>query len=74
MQENGGGKITERNQRCEQWLSETGIQDLLAVLAERAAKQKKIILLADHRALDFGGFSGTITVTKNHLGSTISTV
>jgi DNA repair exonuclease SbcCD ATPase subunit len=56
------------------WLSEAGIQDLLTVLAERAERQQKIILLADHRALDFGGFAGIIMVTKNESGSLISTV
>ena len=56
-----------------QWLSETGITDLLEVLKERAERQQKIILLADHRSFSFGGFSGTITVTKDKNGSHIST-
>lgn len=56
------------------WLSETGIQDLLSVLAARAERQKKIILLADHRALDFGGFAGTISVIKDKNGSRIEAV
>ncbi len=57
-----------------QFLSESGIQDLLTVLAERAERQKKIILLADHRVLDFGGFAGTLMVTKDENGSHIETV
>ncbi len=57
-----------------QWLSESGIQDLLTVLATRAERQKKIILLADHRALDFGGFAGTISVVKDQDGSRVNTV
>ena len=56
------------------WMSEAGIQDLLMVLAERAKRQQKVILLADHRALDFGGFAGTLTVTKDDSGSHVSTV
>lgn len=57
-----------------QWLSETGIQDLLTVLANRAERQQKIILLADHRVLDFGGFAGTLMVTKDGNGSHVSAV
>lgn len=56
------------------WMSEAGIQDLLTVLAERAERQKKIILLADHRALDFGGFAGTISVAKGIYGSHVTAV
>lgn len=51
------------------WLSDSGLQDLLTVLAERAERQQKVILLADHRALDFGGFSGVLCVTKDKDGS-----
>jgi len=54
------------------WLSEAGIHDLLEALAERARQRGKIILLADHRALDFGGFSGVINVTKTAAGSRIA--
>lgn len=54
------------------WLSKCGIDGLLEALQERALRQRKIILLADHRALDFGGFSGIITVTKDEAGSRIS--
>ena len=56
------------------WLSESGIQDLLSVLATRAGRQKKVILLADHRALDFGGFAGTIHVVKDEHGSRLEMV
>lgn len=54
------------------WLAQAGIEDLLEVLAERAKRQQKIILLADHRALDFGGFAGTISVTKTAAGSALA--
>lgn len=54
-----------------QGLSEVGIGDLLNVLAERAQRYSKVILLADHRALDFGRFTGTITVVKDRHGSRI---
>ena len=54
-----------------QWLSEGGIHDLLQSLADRAERRGKVILLADHRALDFGGFAGTITVAKTAKGSEI---
>jgi len=57
-----------------QWLSEAGIVDLLGVLKERAEQQQKIILLADHRSLSFGGFAGTISVIKDENGSRIETV
>lgn len=53
------------------WLSKAGIEDLLQILSERAKRLDKIILLADHRALDFGDFAGTITITKDENGSTI---
>lgn len=53
------------------WMSESGIQDLLVVLAERAQRHQKVILLADHRALDFGGFAGTINIIKDGQGSRI---
>lgn len=55
-----------------QWLSENGIHDLLSTLADRAERRKKVIILADHRALDFGGFSGSITVVKKAAGSVLS--
>lgn len=52
-------------------LSDAGIEDLLQVLSERASRQEKILLLADHRALDHGGFTGTITIVKDKNGSRI---
>lgn len=57
-----------------QWLSEGGIYDLLSSLASRAERKKKVIILADHRALDFGGFAGSIMVTKKATGSEIHVV
>lgn len=51
------------------WLSGAGIQDLLGILAERARRYGKIILLADHRAFEFGGFAGRITIDKDKEGS-----
>ena len=53
------------------WLSVAGIRNLLEVLLERAKKFRKVILLADHRALNFGQFSGTILVSKTAKGSRI---
>jgi len=52
-------------------LSDAGIADLLQVLSERAINQNKVLLLADHRALDYGQFTGTITVVKDKDGSRI---
>lgn len=54
-----------------QWLSGSGIADLLQVLADRAARLKKVILLADHRSLEFGGFAGTIRLVKDRAGTRI---
>lgn len=51
------------------WLSESGINALLQTLDERAKLQQKIILLADHRALDFGGFTDIIRIEKDRDGS-----
>ena len=53
------------------WMTESGIQDMLTVLAERAERYRKVILLADHRALDFGGFVGVINIIKDRGGSRI---
>lgn len=54
------------------WLSEAGIHDLLETLATRAQRRGKVVLLADHRALDFGGFSGVLEVVKTAVGSRVS--
>lgn len=53
-------------------LNEEGIQAMLRVFAERAARLKKVVLLADHRTLDFGGFTGIIEVRKETNGSHIN--
>lgn len=53
------------------WLSTAGIHDLLTSLADRAQRRNKVIIVADHRTLDFGGFAGTITVVKTKGGSRI---
>lgn len=53
------------------WLSAAGINDLLSSLSNRAIKHGKVILVADHRVLDFGGFAGTIEVVKTNKGSEI---
>jgi len=55
------------------WLSGAGIDDLLSVLAARAQRTAKVILLADHRALAFGGFAGRILIRKDAGGSCIVT-
>lgn len=55
-----------------QHLGETGIDDLLNVLIDRAKNLQKIIILVDHRNLDsFGGFAGVINVSKGVNGSVI---
>lgn len=54
-----------------QWLGASGIQALLQVLADRAQRLGKVILLADHRSLEFGGFAGTIHLVKDAAGSRI---
>lgn len=51
------------------WLSESGIAGLLTALRERAILQNKVILLADHRALEFGGFRDIIQLEKTQEGS-----
>ena len=53
------------------WMTEAGIQDLLVVLADRAQRFQRVILLADHRVLDFGGFAGVINIVKSRDGSQI---
>lgn len=52
-------------------LPEGGIHSLLQVLADRAERLGKVILLADHHSLDFGGFAGVLTIVKDKEGSRI---
>lgn len=49
------------------WLSEEGIEDMLAILESRASKQA--VAIADHRALSYGNFTNTICVVKKAGGS-----
>ena len=51
------------------WLSEAGIEDLLALLQDRAESAGRPIYLSDHRALNFAGFSKVLTVVKDEEGS-----
>jgi DNA repair exonuclease SbcCD ATPase subunit len=51
------------------WLSESGIEDLLALLRARADLTGRRIFLIDHRALSFAGFSRVMTVVKDERGS-----
>jgi len=52
------------------WLSNKGEEQLLDTLYDRAKKQQKIIILADHRSFDtFGKFSGIIDVIKDESGT-----
>lgn len=56
-----------------QWLSQSGITDLLGILKERAKSKKKQIFIIDHR--DFrmlGDFDNVITVTKSLNGSEVT--
>ncbi len=55
-----------------QYLSEGGVTQLLEQLEERANRYGRIILLADHRALDYP-FKGTVHIAKTSEGSTIDT-
>ncbi len=54
------------------WLSTSGITDLMHALKSRAQDNGKQIWVADHRALEFGGFSKTVVVTKDSSGSSIT--
>lgn len=53
------------------WLTEEGINQMMEALSERATRHKRTIMLADHRASDFGGFSAKIQITKTEKGSRI---
>lgn len=52
-------------------LTAEGINDLLTVLSERAKRYGRVILLADHRSFEYGGFAGTIGIVKGEQGSII---
>ena len=55
-----------------QFLSDDGISDLMDVLRDRAYRENKQVILADHR--DFitrGEFSGMINVVKDENGSKV---
>jgi DNA repair exonuclease SbcCD ATPase subunit len=52
------------------WLGEEGIKSLLSVLEERAKRYGRVILLADHRSIDYP-FKGSISIVKNAHGSII---
>lgn len=52
-------------------LSEEGITDLMQALSERAARERRAIWIVDHRALGYGGFSGTVTVVRDEKGSRV---
>lgn len=51
------------------WLTEEGVESLLRLLRERARESGRKVLVADHRALGFGGFSRTLFVEKGKNGS-----
>lgn len=51
------------------WLTEEGVDALLRLLAERA--RERTVLIADHRALGFGGFSRTLRVERGRTGSIV---
>lgn len=52
-----------------QHLSQEGLLDLAETLSQRAETQGKRIFLVDHNIIDFSGFAGTYTVTKDENGS-----
>lgn len=54
-----------------QHLSETGINDLLDLLAARAQAQGRSVFLVDHRSFDYGGFASRSVVIKDEAGSRI---
>ena len=53
------------------WLTEEGVDSLLRLLADRARETGRRVLVADHRALGFGGFSRTLRVEKGKGGSIV---
>lgn len=55
-----------------QWLSDSGIDDLLYILKQRALEKNKQIFIIDHRDFNtFGDFNGAIQIIKNYNGSEI---
>ena len=52
-------------------LSDSGISDMLDSLSARAASERRQIWVIDHRALDYGGFDGEVTVVKGPGGSRV---
>ncbi|MCK5235666.1 MAG: hypothetical protein KAR06_01670, partial [Deltaproteobacteria bacterium] len=54
------------------WLSEEGINDLLDVLKDRSKSTGREIFVIDHRNFNtFGGFDGSINVTKDASGTSL---
>jgi DNA repair exonuclease SbcCD ATPase subunit len=51
------------------YLSSSGIDDLLALLKQRAVRLSKEIWLVDHRTFDAGGFTKVVTAVKDSNGS-----
>lgn len=56
------------------YLSEAGVNDMLAFLKDKALRDNLCIWLADHRSLDAGEFAGTFLIYKNETGSHIKGV
>lgn len=54
------------------WMSAAGIDNMLDALAERAASRGRRVWLADHRALDYGGFAGGLLAEKTTAGTVLS--
>ena len=57
-----------------QHLSESGIEDLMDLLYDRARATGKQIWLVDHRSLDYANFASVVTVRKDEKGSHITTL
>jgi len=53
------------------WLSESGVTDMLSFLKEKAQRDNLCIWLADHRTLDAGDFTKTFLIRKTETGSHI---
>jgi DNA repair exonuclease SbcCD ATPase subunit len=52
-------------------LTQSGIDDLLDCLSDRAHEQQRIIWVVDHRSLGYGSFDGVTTIIKTEQGSQI---